>query len=314
MRRLMHKLCLITLRFWVWVGGHLIARLHWLGIFPRRGIRRLPDIAHGVSPKQAVDVYRPEEPLEDGRLHPWVYYIHGGGWVSGDRKLAAAHARRLASHGIAVVTAGYRLAPEATPAEQLADVRRGLELAHEHAAQWGLDPERYALAGESAGANLSVRLAAALPDALPHPRALVPIYGVYDFASWEKSTRFIRWFGGPFVVDHLRGKEPAEVCFDSLSCHRELICREAAVLLVHGELDLLTPHQQSHALAEWLERCGHRVQVRTFRWMGHAFTYLPDLSLVREVRVAFAEIRAFLLEHFEVGRSSDLPGEMKRSA
>src|SRR4029453_18074759 len=99
------------------------------------------------------DHYRP---LTGAEPAPVVIFVHGGGWMRGDPSQAAGNALHFARRGIATVALSYRLAPEHRFPAPLDDVRHGLRWVRAHAGELGVDPDRIALLGLSAGAPLSV--------------------------------------------------------------------------------------------------------------------------------------------------------------
>lgn len=106
-------------------------------------------------PKQRVDLYLPQQRPSPGPL-PVIALIHGGGWRNGDRLGYAGHALPIAATGhYAVVAVGYRLTGEAAWPAQVHDVKAALRWIRAHAAQHGLDPDRIAVWGSSAGGHLS---------------------------------------------------------------------------------------------------------------------------------------------------------------
>ncbi|MEV6483041.1 alpha/beta hydrolase [Streptomyces sp. NPDC051576] len=100
-----------------------------------------------------VRVYRPAEP--EGDL-PGLLFLHGGGFVLGSVAAADADARRLAAEaGVVVVSVEYRLAPEHRYPAAVEDCYAALVWAAKNAAELGLDSDRLAVFGESAGGGLA---------------------------------------------------------------------------------------------------------------------------------------------------------------
>ncbi|MCI3928908.1 alpha/beta hydrolase [Streptomyces sp. AN091965] len=106
------------------------------------------------DPAVPVRVYRPRG------ARGAVVWMHGGGWVMGDVDTEHPWASRIAeSSGEVVISVGYRLAPEHPYPAALDDTYAVLAWAVEHAAEWGVDPERIAVGGHSAGAGLAAAVA-----------------------------------------------------------------------------------------------------------------------------------------------------------
>ena len=121
-------------------------------------------------------------PKGDGP-HPVLVYLHGGGWVCGSPKTHRKLCFRFAEAGYLVVNVDYRLAPEAPFPAPFDDCVEAIRWAARNAEQYGGDPSRLAVGGDSAGGNLSAAAAVALaddPDA-PEISAALLIYGVFDF-------------------------------------------------------------------------------------------------------------------------------------
>lgn len=109
-----------------------------------------------------VRLYLPttEKPL------PLLVFLHGGGWMLGDLDTHDAMHRQIADRvGCAVLGIGYRLAPEHPFPAGLDDVATAYDWARREAVALGCDPDRIALGGESAGANLAAALTLRLRDA-----------------------------------------------------------------------------------------------------------------------------------------------------
>src|SRR5215210_7419115 len=94
-------------------------------------------------------------------LVPVVIWIHGGGWRSGSRLPIPARVSDLCSRGYAVASVDYRLTTVALWPAQIQDVRGAVRWLRAHAAEHGLDGDRIAAWGESAGGHLASMLGAA---------------------------------------------------------------------------------------------------------------------------------------------------------
>jgi acetyl esterase len=113
------------------------------------------------GPEGAPDVrvrrYRPAD--HEGPL-PALVYIHGGGFVVGSLDLYDADCRRIAAEvGAVVVSVDYRLAPEHPFPAPLDDCYAALVWVAGHADELGVDPDRIAVGGESAGGGLAAGVA-----------------------------------------------------------------------------------------------------------------------------------------------------------
>jgi len=112
---------------------------------------------------------------------PGLVYIHGGGWVLGSIRVYDGVCRRLAHYGrFPIVSVEYRLAPEDKFPVPFEDCFAALNWVAEHGAELGIDGGRLAVAGDSAGGNLSLAVAMAARDGGgPKLRAAALIYGAF---------------------------------------------------------------------------------------------------------------------------------------
>jgi arylformamidase len=103
------------------------------------------------DPRQQLDIYAPE----GARNLPVVFWIHGGGWQTGDRKSVQLKPTAFVEHGFVFVSTGYRLLPNVEMAEIFRDIAKSLHWVHEHISEYGGDPRRVLVMGHSAGAQLA---------------------------------------------------------------------------------------------------------------------------------------------------------------
>jgi acetyl esterase/lipase len=151
--------------------------------------------------RQLADIFTPE----GDTAHPVVIFVHGGGWVIGDKNLLGLYrgvARWIAKQGYTVVTINYRLSPHVQHPEHCKDVARAFAWVRQNIKEYGGDPDRIILAGHSAGGHM-VTLVGSDAEFLKDPelkltdadraalKGIISICGVYrilDEAEFVKVT------------------------------------------------------------------------------------------------------------------------------
>lgn len=125
---------------------------------PADGVDERLDVAAGhdaVGDGTGFDVFT--DASATGPL-PTVVWVHGGAWISGDKRNVAPYLRILASHGYTTIGVQYAIAPEATYPTAVEQLNDTLAYIVEHADELGVDPDQIVLAGDSAGAQLASQL------------------------------------------------------------------------------------------------------------------------------------------------------------
>ncbi len=148
-----------------------------------------------------------------GDTPPLTLYYHGGGWVIGTLDTHDATCRALAqASGSAILSVDYRLAPEHRYPAAAEDCFDALRWAAAHAAQLGVDGTRLAVAGDSAGGNLSAAVAIMARDhggpALRHQLLIYPVTDCdYSTVSYKENgggeyflgEETMRWFWNHYL-------------------------------------------------------------------------------------------------------------------
>ena len=235
------------------------------------------NVQYGTLPEQLLDIYLPDDADQPV---PAVFYIHGGGWVMGTRRLGGLECIIGAlKHGCAVISVEYRLAPGVCFPEFIFDVKTAVRWARAHAADYNLDPARFGIIGDSAGGHISLMMG----FTADHPeyegeqygwagyssavQAVVDMYGPADLAadedSWYRESGVRRIESVPY--GEARDKSLLEVAFGT--DNRELLrffspisyVKEGIppLLILQGHDDCVVPFQHSVLLAEKIRRiCG----------------------------------------------------------
>src|SRR5687768_9471301 len=146
------------------------------------------------EPDITVRIYRPR--TASGTL-PGIYFIHGGGMVLGNVAGEDPTATMLCDQvGAVVVSVEYRLAPEHPHPAPVEDCYAGLQWTAAHAAELGIDPDRLAIYGGSAGGGLAIATAMIARDrGGPALRFLMPIYPMVDDRNETESSHEITDIG-----------------------------------------------------------------------------------------------------------------------
>lgn len=121
------------------------------------GAKPSTTFSYGNDPEQSIDFYRGKSRTEAA---PLIVFVHGGGWKRGDKRQAAAEKPAFfISEGYAFAAIDYRLVPGVTVERQAGDIADAIDTLRNRAALLGIDADRIALMGHSAGAHLSALVA-----------------------------------------------------------------------------------------------------------------------------------------------------------
>jgi len=249
-----------------------------------------PDIASiedvtlpGVDAPLRARLYRPRE----GTL-PLVIFVHGGGWTFGSLDSHENEIRHLAlASGAAILSIDYRLAPENPFPAPRDDVLAAIAAVKGGALGNKIDPRRFALAGDSAGANLALGALLALRDtsaetargAVLYYGCFVPRFDTDSHRRWGNgmfglSSERMRWYWRNFLGGKLEGAPGGAVPLEA--DHAGL----PPLYLVAAGLDPL--HDDTLLLAERLQRAGVTHQVETVPGVIHGFLrHTPRLAAAR---------------------------------
>lgn len=139
---------------------------------------------------------------------PTIIWIHGGGFVSGQRADIANYLKVLAGRGFTVVNVDYSIAPQATYPKPVRQVARALVFLNQHAEKLGINPDSFVLAGDSAGAQIAAQTANIItsPSYAADVGIKAPILaeqlkgtllycGVYDISQFNQDkSGVLAWF------------------------------------------------------------------------------------------------------------------------
>jgi acetyl esterase len=219
---------------------------------------------------------------EAGRKLPCLVYYHGGGWVIGDIDSHDVICRRLANGAqCAVLSVDYRLAPEHKFPAAFDDAVAAMRFAVDQAGQIGVDPNRVAVGGDSAGGNLAAAAALAARDAglaLTHQVLIYPATDMaMSFDSYKRVTdgfplvaRTVEWF-----INHYLRNEADKYDWRASPLRAASLRGTAQAIVIVAAHDPLA--DEGLAYARRLEQDGVRVVSSYFSGQLHGFVSMGKL-------------------------------------
>lgn len=219
--------------------------------------------------KHLLDIYLPA--TSKGRL-PVVVWIHGGAWLSNDKYSDMGYMQETVNgfleHGYALASIDYRFSTQAVFPAQIQDCHQAIGFLHENAAKYGIDPDRIAVIGFSAGGHLGSLLALSLNDEITafypggvRPRyrvkCVIDFYGPADLIAISQNAN----------ANESSPPDPIAVLLGSDPILRPDLARAASpvtyvnrndppFLIIQGEKDESVPNAQSRLLSSWLRLAG----------------------------------------------------------
>ena len=238
----------------------------------------------------AVRVYRPEAK----ETLPVLIYFHGGGFVICSLDTHDGECRRLANaSGCAVISVDYRLAPENKYPAAVEDAYAATEYIAEHAAEFGIDPQRIAVGGDSAGGNLATVVATLARDrGGPLLKFQLLIYPLVDFADNSPSMQeyakdyfltreSMDWFTDCYLPNRAAARQPS-----ASPKNAEDVRGLPPAMILTAEFDPL--RDQGEAYARKLKSAGVPVELKRYDGMIHAFFSFPGAIDTAKVATADA--------------------------
>ncbi|MFW5698104.1 MAG: alpha/beta hydrolase fold domain-containing protein [Fimbriimonadaceae bacterium] len=225
---------------------------------------------------------------------PLLFFIHGGGWMGGDRSMFAEEAAWFAEQGYATALISYRFSPAHTFPDQVLDVRNFVRHVVRESSSLGFDPAKVVAFGNSSDGHLALMLACAddsLPgDELPPPgvRGCVSLAGISDLTDESKSYPEIsEQFVPLFMGGNYHGNEERYAAASPIK-YLERQKPEAAFLLIHGDQDEIVPVSQSRTMADALKGAGAEVVYEELPGEHHAYS-MSGMNRIRQLTLQFMQ-------------------------
>lgn len=241
-------------------------------------------------------------PRQDPGALPVTLYFHGGGFVFGSPVLHDNVCRCLTNRaGTLVVSVDYRLAPDSKFPAPLEDGWAALKWLRANASDLGADPDRLAVAGDSAGGNIAAVIAHLARDhgvSLCHQALLYPVTDCeLNTSSYVEmgndyylTTEMMRWFWDQYLPDDAARHHPM-----ASPLKQKSLQRVAPATIVTAEFDPLRDEGEAYAHA--LVMAG--VSVHLKRWPGQIHGFASMMGILDAAGEALTFVATSLRVSFE---------------
>ena len=256
------------------------------------------DIVYGAEEDAKLDIYMPKELDGSGRPLPTVVWIHGGGWAGGSKAYVAQYAAALAAGGFVVAAIDYSLPPKEIYPTPVRQAFEAFAFLRREARNFHVDPARFFVAGDSAGAQIAAQVSAATvdpsyarkvgvkPTIVPRDLKGALLYcGAYDLATMGFTGPITSTLDGPLV--HYSGSTTfrADPKFATFSVQRYVTRAFPRTFITAGNDDDF--EDQSRAFAARLKKLGVKVDEMFFAEdftprQGHVYNFSLDQKPARE--------------------------------
>lgn len=222
------------------------------------------------SQAQKLDIIRLKQKME--KPLPVIVWIHGGGWVAGDKGQDGRMVMPYVKRGYFGVSINYRFSNEAIFPAQIEDCKCAIRFLRAHAKEYNIDPERIGVWGASAGGHLSALLGTAgdvkelegkggWQEFSSRVQAVCDLFGPTDITRMKHLNEAKNLVGGDIEKNHDLAVKASPITYVTKD--------DPPFLILHGTKDKLVPLEQSTLLADKLKETGVPVELVVFEGAGH---------------------------------------------
>ena len=225
--------------------------------------------------KLRIHIFEPEGHQPSDK-RPAVVFFFGGGWVGGSPGQFFPQCKYLASRGMVAMSAEYRVKNRhgTTPFECVTDGKSAVRWVRANAAKLGIDPERIAAGGGSAGGHVAAATGTidgleekdedAAVSSKPNAMVLCNPALVLDFDEWKR--RGIPEARLAQIKERFDGRDPKGV-----SPFHHVKKGAPPTIIFHGKADATVPYATAERFTQAMKQAGNRCELVGYEGQGHGF-------------------------------------------
>jgi acetyl esterase/lipase len=270
-----------------------------INLFPQGTVLHA-DLAYNndTLQKHLLDIYLPAN--AKGKL-PLIIFVHGGGWLSNDKYADMGYMKKtvaeLLNSGFALASIDYRFSTQAVFPAQIQDCNRAVSFLYDNADKYGLDKNRFAIMGFSAGGHLASLLGLSKNNNIagffiPGTSRSFTLRGVVDYYG---PADLILFPGNNDI------NSPESILMGATAIARPDLAKAASpvtyvdkkdppFLIIHGEKDEMVSTKQSQLLSAWLGLAGVPHELIIVKDAPH-FGVMFDTDEIRNKVITFLKQR-----------------------
>ena len=240
----------------------------------------LKNVSYGDADRQVVDIYLPSDAEEPVGL---VVFIHGGGWIAGDKASFASACENLSeNYGLAAATLNYRYLSDAVNCnDMLSDIDAAVSKICSKAAENGVQIKSTAFGGHSAGGHLALMYSYTYADKSAVPVAFCidqsgpsdltdpDFYTTSNVLGLKFMTNVCSWLTDVAVTEENYNTPEVLEALSSVSPVSYVSPSSVPTIICHGDIDDTVPYSNSLRLDAALTNAGVEHKFITYTNSGH---------------------------------------------
>lgn len=228
----------------------------------------LRDVKYGNDKRNTMNVLIPKGSKSDT---PFILFMHGGAWVSGDKNDVAIVQLALGSAGIASASINYRYASNSVHyPELMSDVNSAVDYIVNHGKDWNVNTNKMAIGGISAGAHMAL-LYAYHYDSGNHISSVISMAGPVDLTNVDflNGATLLKLIDGANKMVGAKYEVGKAVPSQFKDASPIQYVKNVPTLIIHGTGDMIVPYAQAELLSDALKQKSYTHDLMTIPGANH---------------------------------------------